>query len=85
MTGSNVDIYGYDGDGQALKPGATATDLIKNIAQDYEELGFEAGPSSQGTPQIEPARLAAEHMEKLIHDQLEEPLVHEYSTVTVGD
>jgi len=66
------DIYGYDGDGQALKPGATATDLIKNIAQDYEELGFEAGPSSQGTPQIEPARLAAEHMEKLIHDQLEE-------------
>ena len=50
------DIYGYDGDGQALKPGATATDLIKNLAQDYEELGFEAGPSSQGTPQIEPAR-----------------------------
>jgi len=66
------DIYGYDGDGKALKPGATATDLIKNIAQDYEELGFEAGTATQGQPQIEPARIAAEQMEKLIHDQLEE-------------
>jgi len=66
------DLYGFDGDGKALAPGATATDLIKNIAQDYEELGFEAGPSPQGTPQIEPARMAAEQMEKLIHDQLEE-------------
>ena len=66
------DIYGFDGDGKALAPGATATELIKNIAQDYEELGFEAGPSPQGTPQIEPARMAAEQMEKLIHDQLEE-------------
>jgi len=66
------DIYGFDGDGKALAPGATATDLIKNIAQDYEELGFEAGPAPQGQPQIEPARIAAEQMEKLIHDQLEE-------------
>ena len=66
------DIYGFDGDGKALKPGATATDLIKNIAQDYEELGFDTGPAPQGQPQIEPARIAAEQMEKLIHDQLEE-------------
>ena len=66
------DIYGFDGDGKSLAPGATATDLIKNIAQDYEELGFTAGSAPQGQPQIEPARLAAEQMEKLIHDQLEE-------------
>ena len=66
------DIYGFDGDGKSLAPGATSTDLIKNLAQDYEELGFTAGPSPQGLPQIEPARIAAEQMEKLIHDQLEE-------------
>jgi len=65
-------VYGYEGDGQALKPGATATDLLQSIAQDYKDLGFDTGPAPQGQPQIEPARLAAEQMEKLIHDQLEE-------------
>ena len=66
------DIYGFNNDGSSLPPGATATDLLKNIAQDYEDLGFTAGVSPQGNPQIEPARLAAEQMEKLLHDQLEE-------------
>ena len=66
------DIYGFNGDGGSLPSGATATDLLKNIAQDYEDLGFTAGPSPQGTPQIEPARIAAERMQKLLHDQLEE-------------
>ena len=64
--------YGYEGDGQVLKPGATATDLLQSIAQDYKDLGFDIGPAPHGQPQIEPARLAAEQMEKLIHDQLEE-------------
>ena len=35
-------------------------------------LGFDEGPSYTGGPQIEPARMAAEAMQKLIHDQLEE-------------
>jgi len=65
-------VYGYNGDGGSLKPGATATDLLKTLAQDYENLGFDKGPSPQGTPQIEPARLAAEQMQKVLHDQLEE-------------
>ena len=67
-----MDPYGYAGDGKGIPPGATATDLMRNLAQEYENVGFEEGPSSTGTPQIEPAKLAAEAMEKLIHDQLEE-------------
>jgi len=67
-----MDPYGYAGDGKGIPPGATATDLMRNLAQEYENVGFEEGPSSMGTPQIEPAKLAAEAMEKLIHDQLEE-------------
>ena len=65
-------LYGFNGDGQSIPPGVTASDLIKTVAQDYEELGFEEGTSIQGEPQIEPANMAASKMEKLIHDQLEE-------------
>jgi len=66
------DPYGFNGDGANIPPGATVNDLMKNLNQEYENLGFEEGPSSIGTPQIEPARMAAEQMQKLIHDQLEE-------------
>lgn len=66
------DIYGYEGDGKEIKPGTTASDLMRTLAQDYDQLGFEEGSAKAGEPQIEPANLAAEAMEKLIHDQLEE-------------
>tara|TARA_A100001015_G_scaffold265738_1_gene314371 strand:- start:868 stop:2952 length:2085 start_codon:yes stop_codon:yes gene_type:complete len=66
------DIYGYMGDGKEIPPGTTAADLMRTLAQDHEQLGFEEGSSIQGEPQIEPAKMAAEAMEKLVHDQLEE-------------
>ena len=66
------DPYGFNGDGAEIPPGATVNDLMKNLNQEYENLGFEEGPSYIGGPQIEPAKIAAEAMEKLIHDQLEE-------------
>ena len=66
------DIYGYAGDGKTIPPGATASDLLRTLSVDYEKLGFEEGSSIQGEPQIEPANMAAEAMEKLVHDQLEE-------------
>jgi hypothetical protein len=64
--------YGFNGDGMQIPPGATVNDLMKNLNVEYENLGFEEGPSYTKTPQIEPARMAAEQMQKLIHDQLEE-------------
>jgi hypothetical protein len=67
-----TDPYGFPGDGKEISPGTTATELMRDLAQEYKNLGFEEGPSSTGTPQIEPAQLAAEAMQKLIHDQLEE-------------
>ena len=67
-----MDPYGFNGDGRDIPPGATADDLMKTLAQNYENLGFEEGSAPQGQPQIEPARMAAEAMQKLIHDQLEE-------------
>ena len=66
------DPYGFAGDGANIPPGATVNDLMKNLNREYENLGFEEGPSNIGGPQIEPARMAAESMQKLIHDQLEE-------------
>ena len=64
--------YGFNGDGKNIQPGATANDLMKNLAQEYESVGFTEGPAPAGQPQIEPARKAAEAMQKLLHDQLEE-------------
>jgi hypothetical protein len=64
--------YGFPGDGAQIPPGATVNELMKNLNTEYQNLGFTDGPSYTGSPQIEPARLAAEQMQKLIHDQLEE-------------
>ena len=64
--------YGFPGDGAQIPPGATVSEIMKNLNQEYENLGFKDGPSYTGSPQIEPARMAAEQMQKLMHDQLEE-------------
>ena len=68
------DPYGFNGDSREIPPGATADMLMENLAQEYKNLGFDDGPAPdlKTMPQIEPARLAAEKMEKLVHDQLEE-------------
>ena len=66
------DPYGFKGDGREIPPGATADMLMKNLAQEYDNLGFEEGPANAGEPQIEPAAISAKNLEKLIHDQLEE-------------
>ena len=69
-----IDLYGYPGDGREMAPGTTTTDLLRGLKDDYEGIEFVEGasPQSPAMPQIEPARQAAENLEKLIHDQLEE-------------
>ena len=66
--------YGFPGDGEELPQGATADSLIKDIAQKYQSLGFDEGPAPdlKSMPQIEPAKLAAEKLQKVLYDQLEE-------------
>jgi len=65
--------YGFPGDGKELPQGATADMLMENLAQEYKSVGFDEGPSpdNKAIPQIEPARLAAEQLQKIIHDQLD--------------
>ena len=40
--------YGFPGDGASIPPGATVNDLMKNLNQEYENLGFKEGPSYTG-------------------------------------
>ena len=72
--GADANPYGYPGDGKEIPKGATADMLMENLAQNYEALGLEEGPApdSRSMPQIEPARIAAEKLQKVLHDQLEE-------------
>ena len=81
VNGNSVDYVspydvGYEGDGKALKPGAT---LYKGIFEDsLEDQAYEAGVLEDGisyNPQeleLNPAQRAARRMEKLIHDQIDE-------------
>ena len=64
--------YGYPGDGNELKPGATS--ILGGLKDKYQGMGFVAGEAKDGKsePQISPAEEASANMEKLIHDQLEE-------------
>ena len=64
--------YGYPGDGNELKPGATS--ILGGLKDKYEGMDFVAGEAKDGKsePQISPAEEASANMEKLIHDQLEE-------------
>ena len=68
------DIYGFEGDGKEISPGATANDILNGLKEKYKDAGFEEGaaPDLKTMPQIEPAAEAAKNMERLIHDQLEE-------------
>ena len=68
--------YGFPGDGKEIKPGATINDILGGLKEEYGSLPFEEGPAPdlKSMPQIEPAREAAENMEKIIHDQLDESL-----------
>ena len=68
------DIYGFEGDGREISPGATADEIFNGLKEKYAKGGFEEGPAPdlKTMPQIGPAEEAARNMEKLIHDQLEE-------------
>mgnify|MGYP001379302733 CR=1 FL=1 len=68
------DIYGFEGDGREMEPGATADSILNGLAEKYANAGFEKGPAPdlKTMPQIEPAEEAARNMQKIIHDQLEE-------------
>ena len=70
---------GYEGDGKTLKAGATVLsggslfeDSVEKGIEDGK-LDFVNGPSPDPkTPELSPAKDAARHMQKLIHDQIEE-------------
>ena len=64
--------YGYPGDGNELKPGATS--ILGGLEKELGSAGFVEGSSKDGKsePQISPAEMASANMEKMIHDQLEQ-------------
>jgi len=71
--GNIIDLYGYPGDGKEMAPGTTTSDLLRGLSSDYEGIDFVEGSSPKpDILSIQPAREAAENLEKLINDQLDE-------------
>ncbi len=70
----NTDVYGFEGDGREIPPGATRESLLGGLQSKYEGLNVREGSSPDKTkfPQLQPAKIAAKNMEKVIHDQLDE-------------
>jgi len=69
----SFDVYGWDGDGKDIKPGATLKDLLGPLKDKLKDLDVKDGPGK--TPSaitFEPALVAAKKMQKKIWDQLEE-------------
>jgi len=67
--------YGFPGDGNELKPGATSiNEVLGGLDETLGAAEFVEGPATDGQkePQISPAEMAAANMEKMIHDQLDE-------------
>lgn len=66
--------YGWSGDGREIAPGTTYKDLLGGLDDQLEKAPLVAGPAYDATkqPQIEPAKMAAQAMEKTIHDQINE-------------
>ena len=64
---------GFEGDGKALKPGATYGSGKFEVVRPEKELNMQEGlsPIPQAL-EVSPAQKAARRMEKLIHDQIEE-------------
>ena len=62
------DIYGFEGDGREVEPGATADSILNGLAEKYSKAGFEKGaaPDLKSMPQIEPAEEAAKNMQTFI-------------------
>lgn len=67
-----VNPYGWDGDGKELAPGTTYHDLLGGLKEQLGPAELTAGPSPDEIhmPQIEPAKMAAEAMEKAILNQI---------------
>ena len=68
---------GYPGDGrdihEEVRTGTVGASLGLDMEIPEEEKAkFVEGPSKAGEPQFKPAEMAAQRMEKLIHDQIEE-------------
>ena len=68
------DPYGFAGDGRELAPGALQAEepkaFLGGLQGEYGQLPLAEGRAKMGEPQIEPAKIAAQRMEKTIHDQL---------------
>lgn len=68
------DVYGWDGDGKEIPPGATYHDLLGGLSEKYEGANLQEGPAPDNSkmPQIKPSEIAAQNMEKAILDQIDE-------------
>ena len=77
-----TDLFGFEGDGRELLPGATqATEMqqgpqgptaamLSGLEEKYAGANLASGPSRAGEPQISPAAETARNMETCIQDQL---------------
>ena len=71
------DPYGFEGDGREMLAGALEAtepqrnkDFLGGLANEYQGVPLEEGPSNLGEPQISPAKETALRLEKIVHDQL---------------
>lgn len=77
--GESPDIYGYEGDGRTIEPGATYSTLLGGVKDKFSrfidagrKVMVGASPDPMTMPEIRPAEKAAARMHKVVQDQIKE-------------
>lgn len=75
---TEVEVYGFAGDGKELEPGSTHQSLLSGAWKKWKDIsavkGLKEGPAldKNAEIQVHPAQESAEELEKQVHDQLQE-------------
>ena len=85
MVSTKTDVIGWYGDGKEIAPGTTYYDLLGGLKDEYQNAPLVPGPAPDASkmPQIEPAEIAAENMEKAILDQIDQTDGHIWLRKTI--
>lgn len=72
VAGKLADPFGYKGDGREIAPGATSGIPLGGLQEELGGVSLVPGEGKVGEPTIHPAKIAADRMDRVVKDQLQD-------------
>lgn len=85
LVDTDTDVIGWHGDGKEIAPGTTYFDLLGGLKEELQDAQLVPGaaPDEAHMPEIDPAEMAAQNMEKAILDQIDDTDGHIWLRKTI--